>query len=314
MRHAPNMTSKYEREEMERLKAEPWMIELLNCNPVYCSWGPHEDYMMNKNREEPDFDPKYHRDAGWASRVLIDNWNSFSFELDDINECVNFYFEVNRESQPCEMCGGDGYHPDAKWVSDSWYQHSSPFASETARGREITDCLRSFSLATPSQEPLRQQSFPSAETLAKYGSEFRAFCEKMRTQKEWRCDITQDEVDALWKESRLRCDFKTKPTATQVNNWASGKCMGHDAINRGICIEARLERFSMPKTCPTCDGHGITYTEDKPHVSLVLWWLHPRKGCSRGIEIKRINQDEVPAVKMFLRSAAARNAERFSKL
>lgn len=49
-------------------------------------------------------------------------------------------------------------------------------------------------------------------------------------------------------------------------------------------------------------------------LSLTLWILHPRKGCSRGVEIKKIEKHEMESVYAFLRSGAERNAERFSKL
>jgi hypothetical protein len=59
---------------------------------------------------------------------------------------------------------------------------------------------------------------------------------------------------------------------------------------------------------------GYVYTEDTAHVNLVLWLLHPRKGCSRGVEIQRIQQEDLPEVFEYLRKAADRNAERFSKI
>jgi hypothetical protein len=50
----------YDVEELEKLHAEPWMLCLLDLNPEYVSWGPHEDYMWRKE------------DAGWAAPVTID--------------------------------------------------------------------------------------------------------------------------------------------------------------------------------------------------------------------------------------------------
>ena len=88
--------------------------------------------------------------------------------------------------------------------------------------------------------------------------------------------------------------------------------MGHDALNRVYLIDARLKRLGLPKTCQACEGNGYTYTEPAAHVSLILWWLHPRKGCSRGIEVTRIERRDLPTVQAFLKAAAHRNAERFS--
>lgn len=35
----------YDKKELERLNAEPWMVELLKCNPQYPYWWNYEDYM-----------------------------------------------------------------------------------------------------------------------------------------------------------------------------------------------------------------------------------------------------------------------------
>jgi Mg2+-importing ATPase len=48
-------------------------------------------------------------------------------------------------------------------------------------------------------------------------------------------------------------------------------------------------------------------------LGIVLCYLHPRKGCSRGVRVKEIRRDELPAVLAFLKTAADRNAERFAK-
>jgi hypothetical protein len=44
------------------------------------------------------------------------------------------------------------------------------------------------------------------------------------------------------------------PTATEVNAWSIGGGLGHDAINQGVCIEARCAREGVPYRCPTCGG------------------------------------------------------------
>lgn len=89
------------------------------------------------------------------------------------------------------------------------------------------------------------------------------------TGRRWINNITQDEVQALvdggrlmdfthewvpgdgWKEKNPPC----VPTATQVNAW-SEKGMGHDAINRWICVEARATRLGVFGKCETCGGTG----------------------------------------------------------
>lgn len=99
----------YDEDEIQDLNAEPWMIELLNQNPDYVFWGPHEDYMATKN------------DSGWNAPIFYGNWGEFNLRLDDLNECVNFYFELERSSVECEACDGQGVNPETLEISRSFY-------------------------------------------------------------------------------------------------------------------------------------------------------------------------------------------------
>jgi hypothetical protein len=246
-------------DESKLLNAEQWQQDLLRANPPYCGWGPHEDYMTKTGES-------------WDCRIIVPTWAEFGpWKLDDLNECAGFYFDVSRASEECKTCGGNGYHPKAQGVVNTFYSHMNQ-AGES-----------------------------------------------------WNKDITQDEVQALVDSGRLMDwthDFvagegwKKKvpeyvPTAAEVNAAQSG-FRSHDAINRGILTEARLKRLGLPVLCPNCEGRGETFTEPAAHVSLVLWWLHPRKGCSRGIEVTRIERGDLPAVRAFLAAAADRNAMRFA--
>jgi len=272
MRYYPDVESEHEVKEAETLKAEPWMMELLRLNPDYCSWGPYEDAMGDKRE-------------GWRAPLFFNSWREFlhpgqdedeegGFHLDDLNECVNFYFEVGRESKDCQTCGQEGYNPETRKILDDFYDFD-----ETGR--------------------------------------------------RWCDNITQDEVDALVEAGRLRhwdaekkCWVQVTRTADEVN--AANKrghktrshqdMLSHDGINRHILIEARAKRLGVYGLCPKCEGRGYVYTEPKAHVNLVLWILHPRKGASRGVEIKNIRQEDLPKVFAWLREAAKRNANRFTKI
>lgn len=259
-------------DEARRINARPWMMSLLQLNPSYLGWGPHEDYMSKEGES-------------WDSRIIIRDWQEFAsrgLELDCFNECVNFYFDVQRENKQCPACfESNGYHPRAQRVVNTFYAHQ---------------------------------------------------CVKIGASKDevWKDAITQDEVQALVDEGRL-IDFthdfhvgegwKKKepayvPTAEEVNAWAkaSRAFVGHDAINRAILTRARLERLGLPLWCETCEGYGYVHVEEGAHVSLILWVLHPRQGCSRGIEISRIDMADLPSIQAFLAEAAKRNAERFEKI
>ena len=83
------------------------------------------------------------------------------------------------------------------------------------------------------------------------------------------------------------------------DSWTAFGPWGLDDLNELVNFYFQLSRES---------------TAAAGHAGLVLWFLHPRKGCSRGVEIKRIEEAEIPEVVAYLQQAAKRNAERFSAL
>jgi hypothetical protein len=100
----------YDRRDLEKLNAEPWMVECIKLNPEYPHWGPHEDYMIKTGS------------AGWDSPQTCDTWSSFGpWELNDLNEVVNFYFCIRRPSERCKACDGSGLNPRTKVLHDQFY-------------------------------------------------------------------------------------------------------------------------------------------------------------------------------------------------
>jgi len=51
-----------------------------------------------------------------------------------------------------------------------------------------------------------------------------------------------------------------RPTPEQVNIWHACS-LGHDAINRGICIRARALREGIDLLCPKCEGDGSRWPD-----------------------------------------------------
>lgn len=294
---------KYDQEELARLNAESWQVELLKLNPTYPHWGPYEDYMVKSN-------------DGWESPLIFENWTKFNIDLDELNEVVNFYFSIERENEICNTCKGSGYSVDAQWVTDSFYKHSSPFLTESPTDRALSNRLAMIGIQPCRGVHGQHGGFPSEDTLNKYGLEFRSFCEAMRDGDGfWNDKITQDEADILIKKGRI---FTEARTADEINAEQNkhGQFLNHkhDGINRSILTRARCERFKIPLSCETCEGHGYVFTESQAHTALVLWLLHPRKGAGRGVHIKRLEREDINKALAFLREAAQRNADRFSKV
>lgn len=106
MRHYPE-----DEWDLEYAEGVPeWMLEALRVNPDYCNWGVHEDYMMVGDSK------------GWDSSVAGQAWAKNSWQLDDLNEVVNFYFSVDKNETECPDCEM-GYSPEAQKLFDGCYRH-----------------------------------------------------------------------------------------------------------------------------------------------------------------------------------------------
>jgi hypothetical protein len=94
------------------------------------------------------------------------------------------------------------------------------------------------------------------------------------------CDtITQDEVEALLAADRLRhwdgkAWVRIARTAEEVNaanvrgGWGD---LHHDAINRWILVETRAKRLGVFGHCPSCNGHGDVYCDEKYRALADAW-------------------------------------------
>lgn len=105
------------------------------------------------------------------------------------------------------------------------------------------------------------------------------------TGRKWCEKITQDEVAALiagnrlWEFTRtwtkgtgwVDRDPPATVTADQVNAWQASRTLGHDAINRMICIETRAKRFGVYGHCDECKGEG-TLWDSPEHKVLCDGW------------------------------------------
>jgi hypothetical protein len=262
-------------DEIAELKAADWQIEVLRLNPDYTAWGNFEDYMANFGE-------------GWDARAEFDDWTSAKapLQLDDLNELVNFYFEVDRSSKKCEACDGTGDGLAVRRLSDDWHGFSStPSWRYSLTEIEVEALMISGRMPTQLTDGTRYEFNPDSEAWFQY----------------------------LPKSSKVACDRPTFPTPSAVNSYYAASIMGHDSIEAYICIHARAKSTGLDELyCSDCQGHGRVYTAPAATLRLQLWWLHPRKGCSKGIYIRQILESELPQVYKFLCQAADRNADRFA--
>ncbi len=110
------------------------------------------------------------------------------------------------------------------------------------------------------------------------------------------------------------CEKPIMPSAEKVNEVNRNGHL-HDTINQWICVKARAQYLGVYGYCEFCnEGDATIYDEPNAKVGLQLWYLHPRKGCSRGVYIEHVEQEDLPEVFAYLKEANERNIERFSKL
>jgi hypothetical protein len=277
MRRPPNRRDESDVKDLLKLNAEKWQIDLLSKNPEYVFWGNYEDYMSDKN-------------AGWRSPAELETFDEI-WTLDDYNELVNFYFEVFRKNHSCPHCDGGGLNPETKQLEEDWYDFEGTGRrwcnnigeveiEALVKGGRLSDLMDSWYLYDDDKNVWLSldTSLPMA-------------------QREW-----------------VECEKPKFPTPDEVNQWSkSGGLGGHDAINRWICVKARAKHLGIYGHCEHCE-EGYIYDDEKATVGLQLWYLHPRKGASRGVYVKQIKETDITRVIEYLKEAAKRNAERFSKL
>jgi hypothetical protein len=272
----------YDEDEIEVLKAEPWQIDLLKLNPEYPHWGNYEDYMSGG--------------SGWSAPLEQEEWGN-QFALDELNELVNFYFEIRRESHQCPHCEGSGSNPETKKLSDDWYSFGNEQWIRVDSNRRFNNKAWQYHLTDVEVKALVKAGRLSDLMDAWY-----------RFDKD--TNIWRKLVNKEWQP----CEEPTYPTPEAVNEW-NKTGFGHDAINQWIAVRARAEHLGVYGNCEHCEnGSGIIYDEPFARVGLQLWYLHPRKGCSRGVYIKNIKEEDLPSVFNYLLEARERNSDRFGKI
>ena len=246
--------------------------------------------LLKKNPDYPYWgnheDYMIGENKGWGSpqelETFAEHWN-----LDDYNEIVNFYFEIYRENHECPHCDGEALNPATKRISDDWYDFGNT-------GRKWSDKITQDEV----YELLKRKRLGDFTDYNGY------YDEDLQKWLGW-VDGERVEVAPPTPEQI--------PSVETINQAQHGRGFGHDLINRWICVETRAKRLGVYGHCEHCEG-GHIYDEPEARVGLQLWVLHPRKGASRGVYIKNIEEHEVPQVLAYLKEAAERNADRFSKL
>lgn len=150
----------------------------------------------------------------------------------------------------CPFCDQTGYNPETKKIADGW------FSFEDTEYVWIVPGKHQFN------------------------------------NKAWQYHLTEHEVRALVEDGRLmdfthtwsqgtgwvKKDPVVVPIPEEVNEWAKHG-MGHDAINRGICVKARAARLGVYGLCGHCNGDGEIWKTPEAKKACEEWEpSNPPKG------------------------------------
>lgn len=170
----------------------------------------------------------------------------------------------------CPGCGGCGLNPETKRLYDTWYDHEG------------------FGVRWRYDYGVGRDGKPADRPPWRIVGECRS----------WQHDLTQDEVDALAEAGRLmefthvplddeqREEVRRKvesggnswlprhngrrPAAEEVNEW-SRHGMGHDGINKWICVRVRAERLGIYGKCRVCGGEGAVWFSPEMRAAHEAW-------------------------------------------
>lgn len=257
----------------------------------YTGWSPGADYMWKDG-------------DGWDTPLVRGRWEDFYKEMKDsdidFNIVADFYFSAEIDACVCHSCDETGLNPETKKISDEWYS----FGSE-----------RRIPMGSKSYNDLGWQHHVGKEevvALVKGGrlwdlakeTYFVDYPEKKTSRYRF------DEDSGKWygRIGGERCEVCVPeyPTPEEVNEWSKSG-IGHDAINKYICVRSRAERLGVYGWCESCNGRGKIKTGDT-RIALYMWLLHPRKGASRGVQVKSVRVKDLPQVMDFLSKSRGRMA------
>jgi hypothetical protein len=183
------------------------------------------------------------------------------------------------DAADCAACGGMGYSPDARRLTDEWYGNA-PF-DPRSRGSEpflpTNDAVLRIARRNVERSPWYYGS--GGCSIAR---EAARLCDHFNAA--WCHHLGADDVAALIAAGRLldlthdwtpEGGWREKippvaPTPRQVNEW-SLLGMGHDSINQWTCVRAACGRLGVPSTCAACDGEGTMWPSPETRRRCEEW-------------------------------------------
>lgn len=193
-----------------------------------------------------------------------------------------FLNNVPYTATKCETCDGDCMSPRARELHHLWYGNSEPYYDPAADGKEPITSAHPAARAL-AERRCRNDAWYYGSGPANVEREAKRLA--AHWNKGWAHFLNDADVAALVEGGRLmefthtwddearrwiKNDPATIPTAADVNAWSLGG-MGHDGINEGVVLRARLKAEGDAGYCETCEGAGVFWTSPEARERYENW-------------------------------------------
>lgn len=296
MRYYPDSEEELQ-SELKSSAAEPWMVEQLKRNYGYVSWGPHEGYQAIGDLSDPNSPRKFPTWGAFRKRFTPGEHPEVHQERTG-GEVVGWYFNIARQTAQCVPCDGAGLNPKSKKINDDWYDFG-----RTGRrwDSKITQDEADKLVEEGRLYDLRiVRTRGALDKLVEDGRITAEEAEKRWEGREQKYDSPIEDDNGEIVGTRVHIQWRDSVPAEEINGWSEGRGMGHDAINRWICVEQRCRRLGVWGYCECCNGDGYMPVDLKGRLQLVLWIVNPATGQNYGLEVDNIEQADLDSVYDFL--------------
>lgn len=178
-----------------------------------------------------------------------------------INQIWKGYLNPYR-SYECKSCGGEGYNPETKKISDEWYN------MDNAEYRQNPYNPNSRYNINAHHYHITQNEI---NELVKEGRLSDLFDKWYRFDEEQNTWMSLDTSLPYDEREWVPCNQPKMPTPEEVIEWDLKSFMGHDAINRTICVKTRAEELGVFGYCEACNGEGEIWFSDEIKTLAENW-------------------------------------------
>lgn len=154
----------------------------------------------------------------------------------------------------CKRCDGTGQNDASKKIYDSWFSFDECewIYVNGENGRRYNNLAWQYNITDDEVEALvrggRLSDLMENNVWYKFNEELNHWVY---------LDRDEDKPRSEWEW--VKCEEPKLPTSEEVNEWNKTTPLGHDAINRNICVRTRANRLGVYGHCVDCEGEGYIW-------------------------------------------------------